>query len=178
MKTNSLFLDRKLSVVFFLLLISCMATMRYFDAPLKNDISPNGIVSFEFAKELPVSKAILNSWDDHAKSSAGMSLGFDFLFLFVYASCIALLILRINNRLWKNRSFYNLGRFLIYAIFIAALFDVVENIALIKLMLRDFNQFWSSIAYYFATFKFAIVIVCILYLLLNWIGLLVKKVIK
>jgi len=42
------------------------------------------------------------------------------------------------------------GNLLIALIFIAAFFDCIENIALIKLLLGDLEQVWSSIAYYFA----------------------------
>lgn len=104
-----------------------------------------------------------------------LSLGFDFLFLFAYSSFIALLIFNINNKLWKNKPFYKIGKVLIISIFLAAFFDTIENIALIKLLLGDLKQVWSSVAYYFASIKFLIVFICIIYLLLNWILLLFKK---
>jgi len=172
---SSIIFSKKLFYSLLVLLIVCIATMRYFDAPLKNEVTPNGIVSFELAKELPVSKAILNSWNEQAKSTAGLSLGFDFLFLLVYASFIALLIFRVNDRVWKGRSFYKVGRFMIYAIFIGAIFDIIENIALIKLLVGDFKQTWSTVAYYFAILKFAVLLLCVFYLLISWTGLLLKK---
>ena len=161
-----------------ILLVLCIVAMRFFDAPLKNEISPNGIVSFELAKELSNSKAIIDSWNEHSKASAGLSLGLDFLFLGLYSLFIGLLIFRVNERLWKGRSFYLVGKILIYAIFIAAFFDLIENIALIKLILGDFNQTWSSLAYYFATIKFGIVLLCIVYLLIAWTRMLLKNFIK
>ena len=153
--------------------------MRLFDAPLKNEVSPNGIVSFELAKDISVSKNILNSWDDNAKANAGLSLGFDFFFLLTYSSFVALLIYNINNRLWKGKNFYKLGNLLIYLIFIAAFFDIIENIALIKLLRGDLKQVWPSIAFYFASMKFILILICLFYLILNWLAyLLVQKKIK
>ena len=149
--------------------------MRNFDAPLKNEACKNGIVSFELAKNLDRSVKILDSWDEEAKINAGLSLGFDFLFLLIYSSFIALLISNINKRLWKNNSFYKFGNLLIVLIFIAAFFDIIENIALIKLLLDDLEQTWSSIAYNFAVIKFTIILICITYLLINWLLLLLKK---
>jgi len=152
--------------------------MRNFDAPLKNEICESGIISFELAKDLDKTVKILDSWDANAKINASLSLGFDFLFLLIYSSFIALLIYNINNRLWKNNSFHKFGNLLIVLIFIAAFFDIIENIALIKLLLGDLEQIWSSIAYYFAVIKFAIVLICIIYLLINWLLLLFKKIQK
>lgn len=152
--------------------------MRSFDAPLKNDICKNGIVSFELAKDLGKTVKILDSWDANAKINAGLSMGFDFLFLLMYSSFMALLIFNINNRLWKNKSFHKLGNLLIVLIFMAAFFDIIENMALIKILLGDLDQTWSSTAYYFALMKFAIILICIIYLLVNWLLLLFKKTSK
>jgi len=149
--------------------------MRFFDIPLKNDICENGIISFELAKDLSVSKDIMDSWNERSKMSASFSMGLDFLFLLVYSSFIGLLIFRILNKLRKGQFFYKLGKILIYAIFLAALFDVIENIALIKLLLGDHNQIWPSMAYYFAVIKFSIVLLCVIYLIIGWIGLLLRK---
>lgn len=146
--------------------------MRVFDAPLKNEVCPNGIVSFELAKDLSVSKNILNSWDDNAKANAGLSLGFDFLFLIVYSSFIALLIYNLNNRFWKDKGFYKVGRVLVYLIFVAAIFDIIENIALIELLKDNLIQVWASIAYYFASLKFIFILICLLYVIINWLAYL------
>ena len=81
---------------------------------------------------------------------------FDFLFLLVYALFISILIHTLNERLWKHTKIYTIGVILIWCMFLAALFDMVENVALIKLLLGDLQQKWSSIAYYFAIFKFSL----------------------
>ena len=158
----------------FLMLILVFIGMRFFDAPLKNNQSPAGIVSFELANDLTKSIAILDSWTVNAKVSAGMSMGLDFLFLVLYALFLALIIHKLIE---KNRDnlWHKIGTILIWSVFLAALCDIIENIALIKLLLGDLEQIWSSIAYYFAIVKFAIVLICIIYLLINWLLLLFKK---
>ena len=65
----------------------------------------------------------------------------------------------------------------IWSVLLAACFDVIENIALIKLLLGDLQQQWSSIAYYFAIIKFTLLAVGLLFILINSILLLVKKII-
>ena len=148
--------------------------MRFFDASLKNEVCKSGIVSFELAKDLNMSKSILNSWDLNARTHAGLSLGFDFLFLLVYASFIALLIYNVNHALWKNKKFYKFGKAFMLLIFIAAFSDIIENIALIALLRGDLIQTWSSMAYYSAMVKFLLIAICILYLLWSWMILLFK----
>ena len=60
------------------------------------------------------------------------------------------------------------------AVFLAAFFDVIENIALLQLIYGSLEPFWSSITYYFAILKFAILVVAIVYVL-GGIGLLLYK---
>lgn len=166
----------RITLALLLVVIISMVAMRVFDAPLKNEDSLSGIVSFELAKTKDASVRILDSWGPQEKINAGLSLGLDFLFLILYSSFIALLIFNINNRLWKDQPLYKVGRLLIAAVFLAALFDAIENLALIQLLLGDIRQIWSSLAYYFAAAKFIILILCILYLLLNWLLLLFKQI--
>jgi hypothetical protein len=149
--------------------------MRYFDAQIQHSGNSQGIISFEFAKDLSTSITILNSWDTLAKTAAGLSMGFDFLFLIVYALFISILIHQINNLLWKHSKFYTLGVTLIWGVFFAAFFDIIENFALIKLLLGDLQQQWSSIAYYSATTKFLLVGLGTLFVLSNSILLVFRK---
>lgn len=167
--------NKRITILLLITVLINIIVIRKFDTPLKNEICKSGIISFELAKDLDKTLEILDSWDANAKINVSLSLGFDFLFLLIYSSFIALLIFNINNRLWKNKSFYKFGNFLVVLIFIAAFFDILENTALIKLLLGDLVQVWSSIAYYFSVIKFSIVLICIIYLLINWIILLFKK---
>lgn len=150
-----------------MLLLISISVMRYLDSFLITELSPNGIVSFELAKELSKSNEIINSWNATAKSAAGLSMGFDFLFLIIYASFISWLVYLINDRLFIKSKNIFLKKVLILLPFIAAFFDVLENMALIKLLLGDLQQIWSSLAYYFAVIKFVLLIVAISYILVG-----------
>lgn len=155
-----------------MILIICML---YLDSFLTNSVCKHGIVSFELAKDLKISERIINSWDETSKTSAGISLGLDYLFLISYSSLIAILIHKLNSHLWKNTRLYSFGVILIFSLFFAALFDAIENIGLIQLLLGNLKQTWSSIAYYFAVPKFVIILIGILYILFNFVYLLIKK---
>ena len=175
MKTFIKTYKKRITLILLITIIINIIAITIFDIPLKNEICENGIVSFELAKDLDKSVDILNSWGGSTKINAGLSLGFDFLFLLVYSSFIALLIFNINNSLWKNKSFHKFGNLLVILIFIAAFFDIIENIALIKLLLGDLKQILSSVSYYFAVIKFVIIIISIIYLLISWGILLFEK---
>ncbi len=158
------------------LLLFFIGLMRYLDSFLITDLSPNGIVSFELAKEIDISLAIINSWDETARTAAGMSMGFDFIFLIIYSLAIAELIQVLNNKLWKSSSFHTIGRIFLKAIFLAAIFDIIENIALIQLLLGDIDELWSNTAYYFALSKFILIVICFTYIVINASIFLVKKI--
>jgi hypothetical protein len=149
--------------------------MRYLDGEIQNNETAQGIISFELAKDLSKSEAILNAWNMESKTAAGMSLGFDFLFLLVYALFISILIHTLNERLWKHTKIYTIGVILIWCMFLAALFDMIENVALIKLLLGDLEQKWSSIAYYFAISKFSLLILGLLFIFISSFILILKK---
>jgi len=167
MKIN--LLNNKIALLLGLLLIINILVMRNFDKPLKNKVCLHGITSFELAKDLSKTKAIINSWNETDKISVSMSLGFDFLFILVYTSFIALMIYKINTKLWSGKSFYKVGKILMYATFIAGVFDIIENISLIKLLNGNTSQIYATTAYYFASMKFTILLIGIIYLIGNWV---------
>ena len=165
-----------LFILFATIVVGCF--MVYFDSFLKNDICKNGIISFELVNDIENSKAILNSWNLKSKISAGLSLGLDYLFLLLYPSLIAVLIHKLNQKLWANHSFYKVGVYIIFAQFFTALFDAIENVGLIQLLLGNIDQFWTSLAYYFASIKFVLIITGIVYIIVNFCYFIFKKFIK
>ncbi len=113
--------ERKLSLILFGLVVVMVVIMCFFDAPLKNEISPQGIVSFELAKDVDKSVAIIDSWDTIAKTSAKWSMAFDFLFLIVYGLFIGLMIHKLN-RIWIKSGFHTFGIALIYRVDLSRFF--------------------------------------------------------
>jgi hypothetical protein len=170
--------SKSLFWILLLLLLISIAIMRYLDSFLITLSSPNGIVSFELAKESNVSAEIINSWTETAKAAAGLSLGFDFLFLLIYASFISLLIIRINESFFYNENFKIIEKVMVTLPFLAAFFDIIENVALIKLLLGDIQNKWSLIASYSAMIKFGLLFILIVYILLGSVILIVKKLKK
>ncbi|PHR73644.1 MAG: hypothetical protein COA67_02645 [Lutibacter sp.] len=162
------------TIIVFILLFLGALLMRYLNSFLLNDIATNGIITFELAKDASFAESIINSWDIKAKAAAGYSLIFDFIFLVLYSLFLALLIHQINERVWKNTAVYKVGVALIYAQFVAAFFDAIENIALLQLF-KEATQFWTSIAYYFASMKFILIALGILFIVISWVVRLVRR---
>ena len=167
-------LKRKI-VLLLPILILTIFTMRYFDSFIKNDICTSGITSFELAKSLDKMTAIVHSWDTKALAAINMSMGFDFLFILVYVTFIVLLLKLTIQPLNKTSFRYKLGKLFIKLTLLAGLFDLVENIALIRILLGNLSQLNTSISYYFASAKFALLALAILYILINGLMMLISK---
>ena len=167
--------EKKLTYSLLVLMIIVIAIMKYFDSFLTNDVCTGGIIGFEFSKDVETAQLYMNSWGDIGRNAAGLSLGLDFLFPLLYATFIALLIHKLNVRLWSEKSFYQAGIILIWLQFLAGLFDYIENLGLIQLLLGETEPIWASLAYYFAAAKFLLVFIGIGYILINFGVFLVKK---
>jgi len=156
-------MSKKILILLVLTLIS-LIVMRILDAPLKNEIAPNGIVSFELAKNLNNSIDIINSWDYKSKLYAGLSLGFDYLFMLLYSFLFYILIKNISEKL-TNIIFAKIGLFIAYSMIFAGIFDAIENYSLIRLYLGNLDQIYASLAFYFASLKFALLLIGVIYLI-------------
>jgi len=165
------------TIILFVLLVLGIVLMKYLNSFLINDIATKGIVSFELAKDVNVSQNIINSWNVVATAAAGYSLIIDFLFLLIYSSFLALLVHHTNEKIWKNTSIYKVGVVLIFAQFIAAFCDVIENISLLQLF-KNTTQFWTSMAYYFASIKFILIVLGILFIVVSWVLKVLKRLKK
>lgn len=160
--------------VFYILVFTILSTL-YFNSFLINDTAPNGILSFELANSLENSIAILNSWSPEAKIFAGLSLGLNFLLLLVYTLFIALIIHKLNERVWAGKPMYRVGLVLIWTMLVTAAFDGVENVSLIKLLIGNYEEYWSFVAFYFAFAKFTLIAISLVYILYSSGILLLKK---
>ncbi len=111
--------------------------------PLQTAAAPQGIVSYELAGDPATTQAILDSWGPNARVHAGFSLGLDTLFMPLYAATIALSCLwgagAFRRRRWPLVA---LGRPLAWGVWLAALCDVVENIALWRLLVGPVAVPW------------------------------------
>ena len=162
-------------IVSIFLLIVTMVPMVRIDTQLKNEVAPNGIVSFELAGDLKTTQRILKTWEKPEQQKyLGLSLGYDYFFMVGYATILFILVARIERKLTPSGNRGKFLKLLLIGIWIAALFDAIENFALINLFLGDMKQIWSSLALYFASAKFIILTITILTILTGWIAMATK----
>ena len=164
---------RTLSIGFLFFITSFV--MLLLNKPLINSIAPNGILSFELANTLEHSQEITASRPPFDKIFAGIGLDFDFLYTLIYPLFIAIIIHKINTHLWSTHLFYKIGELLIWSLLVAAIVDVVENVCSIQTLTRNTKQYWVRIGYYAAVTKFLLILLSSLYIVLNFILLLIKK---
>jgi hypothetical protein len=157
--------------VFWILLILTlfiMATLRVLDVPLKTEVAPSGIVSFEFAGELSLAQRMVESWGQKGQIAAGLSLGLDYLFLLAYAGSIGMGCVLIGRSVLKRgKQLSNIGILLAWAVLLAAVLDMFENYALIRVLLGSQREMWPMVAKWCALPKFLLVALGLAYILIG-----------
>jgi hypothetical protein len=160
--------QRQAFVAFTVLTIVVMASLQLLGGPLKTEVAPMGIVSFEFAGELSKAQSMVESWGQTGLIYAGLNLGLDYLFLVAYASAIGLGCVLLSERWLKRvKSVGLLGVWLSWAQWIAAMLDGVENYALIQVLLGAEAELWPALAKWCAMPKFLLVGAGLVYIILG-----------
>ncbi len=161
--------QKRAFVVFLGLTFIVMASLNALDSPLKTDVAPLGIVSFELAGNIVRAQAIVESWGENGQVYAGLSLGLDYLFLVVYAITFALGCTLVAQTLPREGKFFSTGVFLAWVQFGAALLDAVENYGLIRMLLGTQQAWWAVVARWCAIPKFSILGVGLVYIIVGGI---------
>ena len=169
------FIDKRyyfrLVFISLLLCFVVMIGMQWSEFGIQNEVAPKGIITFELAGDMETAQAIIASWrEGHMMGYAGFNIGLDFLFLLIYPVVLGLVIVLISNGFREKHFFRRAGYLTAWLVLGAALFDAVENIALINLLTDSTNEAWVTIAYYFAIIKFALVGLGIFYIVAGGIA--------
>jgi hypothetical protein len=137
------------------------------NSPLRTSAAPTGIVSFELARSPATANLIISSWDKGDQLFAAFGLGLDYLYMVSYAFTISLACLLSAHRMkgWLS----GLGIWLGWGVFLAAILDGIENVGLMVSLVGHAGGFWPEISFWCATFKFAFIILGILFALAGWI---------
>jgi hypothetical protein len=133
------------------------------------------MVSLDFAGSPQRAKAILDSWDHPAQLRAAFIQGLDFLYLLVYSTTIAIACLWAGKTLHRaGWPLASIGIPLAWGLWLAALSDAVENVALVEILFGKYNSPWPEIAAACAILKFALIFLGLVYALY---ALLIKTVV-
>ena len=155
-------------VILAILTLLVMASLQVLGKPLITDISPAGIVSFEFAGEIWLVRKMIDSWGVDGQIYAGLNLGVDYLFLVAYGMSISLGCVIVGRNLSTRFSILSLaGVILAWGQLVASLLDGIENYGLIRVLLGSDQAFWPQLARICAGPKFIIVALGLVFVLVG-----------
>ncbi len=160
-------LRRRLFFLFLALTVAGFAVFQVLDKPLQTAAAPSGVVSFELSGSVENAQAMMDSWDASARLNNAFGLGFDFLFMPVYATALSLGVLLAVDR--RKGHWVALGKALGWGAFTAVLFDSVENIALFFILKGNVVAPFPQVAAGCATVKFGLILLGLAYGLIGWI---------
>lgn len=154
--------------LFFGLTIAFFAIFSFLDQPLRTPAAPAGIVSFELARTPETASAMIQSWDESARLFAAFGLGFDFLFMPVYATALSLAVSIAADRR-RGGVWVALGKLLAWGALLATGFDMVENAALFHILLNGPFSLAPQVAFWCASIKFGLLLSGTAYALTGWL---------
>jgi hypothetical protein len=122
-------------------------------------------VQFELAKTVDSAQQITGDWGEQGISKARLSIYLDFVFIFLYAWAISLGC-KVSATFSANQNLVAAGGFFSRLIWFAGSCDIVENTAML-ITLSEVNELTVSMAFYFAIFKFLIVVLALILIFIS-----------
>ena len=123
-----------------------------------------GILRFEFAATPARAAHIIERWGIGGEARMLAQIAIDNWWLAIYSTTLALLCIMTAVRLQNGAPRWaNVGRGLAWASWVAAGFDRVENLALVRSIEHGPTWLTTISASLFAGLKFAIIAACLLY---------------
>jgi hypothetical protein len=143
---------------------------------LMRPFTPSNIVQFELAKSVDSAQQIIGEWGEEGIEKARLSIYLDFVFIFLYAWAISLGC-KVSAAFSSNQNLISAGGFFSRVIWFAGSCDIIENTAML-LTLSEINELTASMAFYFAIFKFSIVVLALILIFISLGVGLFKFIIK
>lgn len=135
--------------------------------------SPNNIVQFELAGTTSAAAEIILNWGPEGVAMAKTSTYLDFIYIILYCAAIALGC-RVAADYSKIELFSKIGFALLILTLVGGGCDVIENIAMLS-SINEVTQTTVSVAHYFATVKFTILLIAVLFILIAFATGALKK---
>jgi hypothetical protein len=143
---------------------------------LMRPFTPSNIVQFELAKTVDSAQQIIGDWGEEGISKARLSIYLDFVFIILYAWAISLGC-KVSAAFSANQNLVRAGGFFSRVIWFAGSCDIIENTAML-FTLSEINELTVSMAFYFAVFKFSIVVLALILIFISLAVGLFKFIIK
>ncbi|MHA2108007.1 MAG: hypothetical protein ACXABU_05530 [Candidatus Hodarchaeales archaeon] len=171
--------ETKIIAVVTTLAIIFTAIVFFLMRPIEQELTTQsvyGVIDLEFAWNVLQMEQILASWGDDLIAMEINAVLLDFGFLIVYSLSLAGITLLITQS-GILRSWTNLGYYFTVIPFIAAAFDVIENINLLLILSSpsSFPTFAPFVASVCASFKFGLIIATALFWLLGVSSYVIRR---
>ncbi len=147
------------------------------NAVASNRSGVGGMLLYEFAGSEARANEILTTWEkNEATKTAKQSLYVDFLFLVIYSTTFAYFCYLVASTFSAHSIWFIIGMLLVYGQWLAAIFDSLENIALLAMLWhQEAITALPQLAFWFAAFKFFLVFVGVGYIVVGGLILGVSK---
>jgi hypothetical protein len=149
-------------------MLGLFVVLAVLDGRLRKTGGP-GIVGFELAGTLERSRDMVATWGLEGQRAARLSLLLDYPYLVAYATFLALAAAAIRDRA-RRRGWQRLasaGRVIVFFPVAAAACDAIENVGLLLALAERGGAAAPGIATAFASVKFLLTTIAILYILIG-----------
>lgn len=153
-------------------LLALAATMIWFF--IMRPFTPPNIVAFELAGNITTAQDIISTWSPEQIENVKTSIYLDFVFILAYCSAF-MFACRATATYSGVQYFIKIGQQLGWAIWLAGLCDAIENMAILR-TLSEISQSSISIAFYFATVKFSILLIALIFVLISLVTGMFTKI--
>lgn len=158
--------ERIVLLVLLALEVLSISLLALADFQLRSDVTPMGIVSFQFLGNGVDAKRALMAWGEGGRIYAAFSLGADYLFMVVNALLLALLAGMLGRKLKTSRpGFWSLSAAMAWVFILAGVCDAIENALFIPIITGQDLDPWARWGMIFAAGKFCLLGLGMLYLL-------------
>ena len=140
-----------------------IAVLRFQGASLTTLNSSRGIVDLELATKPSQVSALMDSWD---LTVVKMNIWLDFLFIVSYVAFLALASEAVSSK-WKNQGMRVIGLTLARVALVTGVLDIGENLLMLQTIAGNFTLVSLQLTHYFATIKFTLAAIVIIYLLIS-----------
>jgi len=140
-----------------------IAALRFQGASLTTLNSSRGIVDLELATKPSQVSALMDSWD---LTVVKMNIWLDFLFIVSYVAFLALASEAVSSK-WKNQGMRVIGLTLARVALVTGVLDIGENLLMLQTIAGNFTLVSLQLTHYFATIKFTLAAIVIIYLLIS-----------
>lgn len=130
--------------------------------------TPPNIVAFELAGSVATAQDIISNWSPEQIDKVKTGIFLDFGFILAYCSAF-MFACRAASHFSGVQFFIKIGQQLALIVWIAGLCDAIENVALLK-TLTEATQSSVSIAFYFATIKFGILLITLIFVMISLVA--------